>query len=309
MSTQGMTTALPSVDIAVLGLGNMGHALADALLSAGHRVAVWNRTASRADALVAKGAVLAESPAAAIAAAPVSIMCLIDYKTAASLLRAPEVTCAIGGRTLVQLTSGLPEEAVDQAAWIHRHGGHFVAGGIMVFPNNIGKPDTSILFSGDEAAFATHRGVLAGLGGGLQFLGPDPGASVAVYITAGIYMLGSLAVFLEVAAVAESYGIPVERFRDFALGTAGVLHDRIRNSAQRLATQRFDGDEATIDMVVPTLEEHCNHFARAGIEPRLTAAFVAHLRTAAAEGRGHCDIAALIQRRSAGAAPSSSSSS
>ncbi|MER7078809.1 NAD(P)-binding domain-containing protein, partial [Saccharopolyspora kobensis] len=39
--------------VSVLGLGDMGTALADALLAAGHRVTVWNRTAARAEPLVA----------------------------------------------------------------------------------------------------------------------------------------------------------------------------------------------------------------------------------------------------------------
>lgn len=303
-----MSTQPASADVAILGLGNMGHALADAQLRSGRRVVVWNRTAARADALVARGAALADSPTAAIRAAPVSIMCLLDYSTAVALLDAPGVSDAIAGRTLVQLTSGLPEEAADQGVWVHRHHGRFLAGGIMVFPNDIGKPDTSILYSGDEDAFAAHRDMLAALGGGLQYLGADPRASVAVYITAGLYMLGSVALFLELAAVADSYGIPIEKFRDFALGTSGVLQDRIRESAARIAARRFDGDEATIAMIAPTLAQHCRQFELAGLQPRLTAAFVSHLQAAAAEGRGQCDIAALVRRRNAGGAPADTSS-
>lgn len=298
-----MTTRLTSADVAILGLGRMGHALADALLRSGRRVVVWNRTAVRADDLVARGATLAESPAAAIRAAPVSIMCVLDYPTAVALLDAPGVTDAIAGRTLVQLTSGMPEEAVDQANWVHEHQGRFLAGGIMVFPNDIGKPDAAILYSGDAEAYAAHRGVLASLGGGLQYLGADPRTSINVYTTAGIYMLGSLALFLELAAVADGYGIPIEQFRDFALGTSRVLQDRIRDSAARIAQQRFDGDDAAIDMVAPALEEYCRQFALAGVQPRLTAAFVSHLQAAVAEGRGRCDIAALIRREHQGSNP------
>lgn len=291
-----MTTGLAPADVAVLGLGHMGYALVDALLNSGRSVAVWNRTAKRADALVARGAMLADTPAAAIRAAPVSIMCVLDYPTAVALLDTPGVSDAIAGRTLVQLTSGLPEEAVEQADWVHRCQGHFLAGGIMVFPNDIGKADTSILYSGDANAFAAHRDVLAALGGGLQYLGEDPRTSVILYTTAGLYMLGSLAVFLELAAAADRYGIPIEQFRDFALATSGGLQDRIRDSAARIIEQRFDGDEATIDMVVPTLEKQCREFALAGLQPRMVAAFVSHLQAAAAEGRGQCDIAALIRR-------------
>ena len=43
-------------DVSVVGLGAMGSALARALMRAGHRVTVWNRTASKAEALVREGA-------------------------------------------------------------------------------------------------------------------------------------------------------------------------------------------------------------------------------------------------------------
>jgi 3-hydroxyisobutyrate dehydrogenase-like beta-hydroxyacid dehydrogenase len=49
--------------IAVIGLGNMGSALAEALLSKGHDVTVWNRTAYKTEPPVAAGAVVAESVA------------------------------------------------------------------------------------------------------------------------------------------------------------------------------------------------------------------------------------------------------
>lgn len=53
------------MNVAVIGMGNMGSALADALLMAKHRVTVWNRSAKKCDAAVAVGAVLAPSVDAA----------------------------------------------------------------------------------------------------------------------------------------------------------------------------------------------------------------------------------------------------
>lgn len=49
--------------IGFVGLGNMGSEMAGNLLRAGHQVTVYNRTRSRAEALVALGAKLADTPA------------------------------------------------------------------------------------------------------------------------------------------------------------------------------------------------------------------------------------------------------
>jgi len=51
--------------IAFIGLGRMGSAMARNLLRAGHEVAVFNRSRDKAEALVADGASVADSPAGA----------------------------------------------------------------------------------------------------------------------------------------------------------------------------------------------------------------------------------------------------
>ena len=51
--------------IGFVGLGQMGSAIARNLIRGGHEVSVWNRTAAKAEPLVAEGARLASSPGAA----------------------------------------------------------------------------------------------------------------------------------------------------------------------------------------------------------------------------------------------------
>lgn len=48
--------------VAFLGLGAMGIRMASHLLNAGYQVTVWNRTSSKADELVNRGAILANTP-------------------------------------------------------------------------------------------------------------------------------------------------------------------------------------------------------------------------------------------------------
>jgi 3-hydroxyisobutyrate dehydrogenase-like beta-hydroxyacid dehydrogenase len=64
--------------IGLIGLGLMGRPMGMNLLKAGHPLAVWNRTASRADELVAAGATLAISPREAAAGADVLITMVSD---------------------------------------------------------------------------------------------------------------------------------------------------------------------------------------------------------------------------------------
>lgn len=62
--------------VAFLGLGAMGLPMAEHVLAAGFPLTVWNRTAAKADGLVAAGAVFAPTPRDAAQSADVVLTCL-----------------------------------------------------------------------------------------------------------------------------------------------------------------------------------------------------------------------------------------
>ncbi|HEY8925388.1 MAG TPA: NAD(P)-binding domain-containing protein, partial [Polyangia bacterium] len=51
-----------------IGLGNMGQPMATRVLDAGHELTIFNRSPQKAQALVSRGARLADSPAGAASA-------------------------------------------------------------------------------------------------------------------------------------------------------------------------------------------------------------------------------------------------
>jgi 3-hydroxyisobutyrate dehydrogenase-like beta-hydroxyacid dehydrogenase len=71
-----MTAALPRIGFA--GLGLMGEGMAKNFHSKGYPLTVWNRTAERANALVAAGAGRAATPRALAEAADVVVTCVAD---------------------------------------------------------------------------------------------------------------------------------------------------------------------------------------------------------------------------------------
>ena len=280
--------------VTVLGLGSMGSAQTRALLKRGHAVTVWNRTADKAAPLVSEGAKLARSPAEAVAASPLVIMCVLDYATANGILAQPGVAAAVSGRTLVQLSTGIPEQVYAQQTWVREHGGRFVAGGIMAYPRSIGRPNCVILYAGDPV-FEEHRATLASLGGSLQFLGTDPAAAVGAYFTLSSYMIGALGLFFETAAIARHYGVSIDVYYLLARLITDEVIEGIRDGAQRVAAGDFDGKLASIDLTVAGMQEVCNTFKQTGIPARMTEALLEQLKVASAQGDGDKDIAHLVQ--------------
>lgn len=159
--------------VTILGLGDMGRALTEALLANGHPTTVWNRSPEKADPLVAKGAVRADTPAAAVAASPLVVACLLDHASVHDVL--DPVAGSLAGRDLVNLTTGTPDQARELSGWATGHGAAgFVDGGIMATPSMIGGPHAFVLYSGSRAAFDRHEADLAVFGGATH-VDTDPG--------------------------------------------------------------------------------------------------------------------------------------
>ncbi|WP_413815886.1 NAD(P)-binding domain-containing protein [Kitasatospora purpeofusca] len=168
----GTAGPAPLTPLTLLGLGAMGTALAGAWLSAGHPLTVWNRTAARAEPLAAKGAALAATPAAAVAANRLVVVCLLDDESVGQALAGVD----LAGKDLVNLVTGTPGTARARAAWAAARGARYLDGGIMAVPPMIGVPQAGpyVFYSGSRELFEEHREALA-VPAGTRWVGEDAG--------------------------------------------------------------------------------------------------------------------------------------
>ncbi len=166
--------------ISILGAGRMGSALARAFLRKGHETSVWNRTKSKCEPLAALGAQIAPTVQDAAVAAEIIIVNLNDYVTSDGLLTPDDVTNALRGKLLVQLTSGTPKQAKEMAARAKQHDIRYLDGAIMATPNLIGEAECTILYSGPSDLFEKYKPVLLALGGNAVHVGSDVGHASAL---------------------------------------------------------------------------------------------------------------------------------
>ncbi|MBF8191782.1 NAD(P)-dependent oxidoreductase [Nonomuraea sp. K274] len=196
-----------SENISVLGLGLMGAALADSLLAAGHRVTVWNRTADKAAPLVAKGATRGVTPAEAVEAASLVIVCVLDYPATKDILR----DASLDGRVVANLTTGRPAEAREMASWVAERGAEYLDGGIMAVPQMIATPGALILYSGSEQAYDRYEQAFAPMARP-RYVGAEPGMAALLDLAMLTGMYGQIAGFLEAAALVTSAKYPLKDF-------------------------------------------------------------------------------------------------
>jgi 3-hydroxyisobutyrate dehydrogenase len=114
--------------VGMVGLGRMGAALAARLKGFDHDLVVWNRSPDKAKELVAAGAVLADTPAAAASQSEVIITCLLDAKALEAVFSGPSGILAgdIDGKLVIETSTVQPSTQRRIAEQVAARGGAYV---------------------------------------------------------------------------------------------------------------------------------------------------------------------------------------
>ncbi len=192
-----MTSTPQSLHIAVLGIGMMGYPMARRLCRAGHVVSVWNRDRRKAERLLADGARVADSPAAAVADADCVVTLLTDGAAVADLLFGQGAAAAMKpGALLIDMSSILPSQAREHSRRLQalglRHLDAPVSGGTL----GAEQGTLAIMAGGDEADFARAAPVFAALGRATR-VGPHGAGQLAK-------LANQMIVGISIGAVAEA---------------------------------------------------------------------------------------------------------
>jgi 3-hydroxyisobutyrate dehydrogenase/2-hydroxy-3-oxopropionate reductase len=192
--------------VAVIGLGAMGSRIARRLLDARHELVVWNRTPAKATELVAGGATLAESPAAAAGEAEVMITMVANPNALRDVTEGPEgVASGIGHEATAIEMSTVGPPAIARLA--------------SALPNGVGVLDAPVLGSRSEAEsgslhifvggpaqlFERWQPLLSHLGSPTH-IGPS-GSGAAAKLVANSTLFGTMGVLGEAIALADALGL------------------------------------------------------------------------------------------------------
>ncbi|MET7363598.1 NAD(P)-binding domain-containing protein [Streptomyces sp. NPDC005562] len=284
MATTISTSTPPTVT--VLGLGPMGRALTRAFLAAGVRTTVWNRTPGRDGELVELGAVSAASAEEAVSTSPLTVVCVVNYDASDAVLRRDDVTRALKGRTLVNLSADTPDRARDTGDWAAAHGIRYLDGAIMTPTTTIGTPHGVFLHSGDAALYEEHRPVLDALGGTHTHLGEDIGRAAAYDVALLDVFWTSMTGYLHALAVAKAEGISARELAPFAAGISAILPALFEEFAVDVDTGTYSGEVNPITSAASTMAHVIHTSESHGIDASVMRAAEGLARRVIGEGHG-----------------------
>lgn len=277
--------------VTVIGLGPMGQAMVGAYLDRGYAVTVWNRTPSRADELVARGAVRAANAADALAANELVILSLTDYDAMYAILE--PAADALSGRVLVNLSSDTPQKAREAAAWAAGHGAEHLTGGVLTPPSGIGSQDVATLYSGPSQVFEAHREVLEVLTA-TDYRGADAGLAALYYqLNMDVFWTTMLAC-LHAFTLAGAHGIKASELLPYVKSAADVAQF-LDFYAPRLDAGEHPGDVDRLDMGVASVDHVVHTTKDAGVDPALPQAVLEIFQRGAAAGHGSDSFTSLAK--------------
>jgi 3-hydroxyisobutyrate dehydrogenase-like beta-hydroxyacid dehydrogenase len=195
--------------VGVIGLGGMGSGMANRLLDQGFQVAAFNRTASAADALVARGARRAATPADAVAPDGVVIsMVANDAALDAVSEGADGVLARLGPKGVhVSMSTISAELARSLAARHAARGSQFLAAPVFGRPDAAAAGKLWILQSGTAAAKARARPVLEAMSQGIVEAGEAPDAAAIGKIAGNFLIASAMEAMSEAFALLEKSGV------------------------------------------------------------------------------------------------------
>lgn len=281
--------------VTVIGLGQMGSALAKLLLQNGYDVTVWNRTYAKTKELSALGANTTDSISAAVEASDTIVVCVFDYKASAMIFDQTEVKKVVNGRTFIQFTTGSPQEAKDSEAWFQSLGAFYLDGAIQVAPEQMAKSDTMIFISGAKDIFQRSEALLKIFGGNVKYLGEQISAASSMDLASLSYLYGSLLGFFHAVRICEAEGFPVGRFGDIIRENTANFIEFIAYEAKVIASGDFAITQSPLSISVEATEKILKASYAYKINSEVPELFTKLFKQADEMGYGKEELAALIK--------------
>lgn len=195
--------------IGLIGLGLMGRPMGANLLKAGHELTIWNRTASRGDELVAKGAKRAATPREVAAASEVVITIVSDPPALESVLWGESGVFAglRRGGALIESSTVTPNLEKRAAAAAASAGADFLEAPVTGGTWGAEKGELVFMVGGEASTLKRVEPILGAMGKRWFHLGPV-GAGQTVKLAMNLLLDLEVEALAEALALVTRAGVP-----------------------------------------------------------------------------------------------------
>lgn len=196
------------MQIAFLGLGQMGLAIARRLIAHGNQVTVWNRTSDAARPIVGPHATLAASAVDAVHEADIVFTMLFDDRAVEEVLFTHKTLEAIPVDAMHISLSTISVALADRLEFQHtKHRQRFLSVPVFGRPAVAAEGKLWLVLAGLSENIAEAMPLLASFSRGHTIVGERPSQANAVKLGGNFLITSTIAALAEAFTVAESQGV------------------------------------------------------------------------------------------------------
>jgi 3-hydroxyisobutyrate dehydrogenase len=206
-----------------VGIGLMGHSIAQRLLQSGFKLTAFDRTSSNAEKLIQYGGAVAKSIAELASGCDVTLSCLPNDEAILDVYGGPAGIFANAGRgsLVIDLSTAYPETS-RQLAKLGAQRGVNVLDVTMSGSTPIAEQGALILFGGgDRRCFDAADSIFRAIASKYFYLGPSGAGATMKLVVNTLLGIGMQAI-AEAVALGEVAGLDRERLLDVLSQTAVV---------------------------------------------------------------------------------------
>jgi 3-hydroxyisobutyrate dehydrogenase-like beta-hydroxyacid dehydrogenase len=217
----------------------MGSRIAERLQRAGHLLTVYDRNAKRVEALAAKGAAAAWTPAEVAARSDIVLSCVTDDAAVEAVLlgRAGALERLLPGALVVDLSTVSPVTSRRLADAVRVKGAAFVDAAMSGSTPQAEQGALVVFAGGEPGAVQRARPILDTIAKTVVHMGPA-GAGTTMKLVVNTLLGGGLQILAEALALGEKAGIGRERLAE-VLGETVVISPAQRGKLANAVANRF----------------------------------------------------------------------
>lgn len=285
------TTFQNNKRISVLGMGQMGRKIAQLYVEADYQVTVWNRTPGKVDGL--DNIHTAETVEEAILASPLIILIISNNKSVLEILADLPDIRVLKNKTLINFTTGSPEEAESIEKIISDVHGAYIHGAIQASPDQLGLKSATILSSGNKEAFEKYVKDLAIIGGNIRQLSEQAAASSAMDTATSTWIYGSFLGLIYGAELSRHYGLSLKDYGTIIGEIAPEFIDYFKYEVDLIESGDFRATQSTLSNHLTATQRLADSFKAINVEQVFPTLINDLLKKAEQKGFGDEELAAL----------------
>ena len=277
-----------------IGIGLMGRPMSLRLLTAGYKVAVWNRSRDKLVPVVAKGAITKGSPADVARFADIVMMCVTDQNSVKEVLfgSGGVVEGATQGKIVIDFSSIAPSAAREYAQKLAAKGMGYIDAPVSGGTVGAEQGTLAVMAGGKAEHIEFVRPLIAELASRFTRMG-ESGAGQVTKLANQVIVASLFPVIAEALRLAEAAGVDAKKIPQALLG--GFADSRpLQVFGPRMASREYEPALGTVNVMLKDLLNAVAVAEEAGVPLPMARAAVKRYRLLANDGKGEVEPSAFI---------------